>query len=231
MNKITAPLAILWMLVLFSCEDAGTQQNDSNTTVEKPAVQSDQSSLDERKVILFFGNSLSAAHGIDPEKGFVGLTAKRIDSLGLPYKVINAGLSGETTAGGKTRIDWILRQPIDIFILELGGNDALRGIDPDDSYKNLKYIIEQVIAKYPDAEIVIAGMEAPPNMGADYTEEFRQIFPRLAEEFDAALIPFLLEGVGGVPSLNLPDGIHPNAEGHKIVAENVWAVLEGFLEN
>lgn len=231
MNKITALLAILWMLVLFSCEDAGTQQNHNITNIKETAVQSGQNVRDDRKVILFFGNSLSAALGVDPEKGFVGLIASRVDSLDLPYKVINAGLSGETTAGGKTRIDWILSQPIDIFILELGGNDALRGIDPDDSYKNLKYIIEQVIAKYPDAEIVVAGMEAPPNMGADYTSNFRGIFPKLAKEYDAALIPFLLEGVGGVPSLNLPDGIHPNAEGHKIVAENVWAVLEGFLEN
>src|SRR5690606_20154874 len=101
----------------------------------------------------------------------------------------------------------------------------------DDSYKNLKYIIEQVVAKYTDAKIVIAGMEAPPNMGADYTSNFRGIFPKLAKEYDAALIPFLLEGVGGVPSLNLPDGIHPNVEGHKVVAENVWAVLEGLLVN
>ncbi len=181
--------------------------------------------------IVFFGNSLSAGYGLDdPEnQSFPGIIRQRIKENGLDYTVVNAGLSGETTAAGKNRIEWTLKQPVDIFILELGGNDGLRGIDTEETKRNLQAIIDAVNGKYPDAEIILAGMEALPNMGADYTAGFREVYPNLAKENDVALIPFLLQDVGGETSLNQADGIHPNAEGHKIVADNVWEVLKKFV--
>jgi acyl-CoA thioesterase-1 len=183
----------------------------------------------ERKYILFFGNSLTAGYGLDESESFPSLIQMRIDSIGLPYQVINAGLSGETSAGGLGRIDWVLRQQIDVFVLELGPNDALRGLDLDATEQNLRGILDKVLAKHPDIPIVIAGMEAPPNMGEEYTTQFREIYRKLAEDYNAALIPFLLEGVGGEPELNLPDRMHPNAEGQKIVRDNVWKVLQESL--
>lgn len=183
-----------------------------------------------KKNILFFGNSLTAAYGLTPEEGFAGLVQQKINALELDYKVVNAGLSGETTKGGLERIDWILEQnEIDIFFLELGGNDGLRGIATEASYENLEGIIKKVKAKNPDVSIVLAGMEAPPNMGDDFTSKFRKMYPDLAKKYQTALIPFLLDQVGGIPELNLPDGIHPNVEGHKIVAENIWKVLGPLL--
>ena len=143
--------------------------------------------------------------------------------------MINAGVSGETSSGGKTRIDWILREPVDIFILELGANDGLRGTPLSETKKNLQDIIDKVKAKYPDTKLVFAGMEIPPNMGQAYTTEFRNIYTDLAAKNKMTLIPFLLEGVGGEPELNQADGIHPTAEGHLIVAENVWKQLEKLL--
>ena len=181
--------------------------------------------------IIFFGNSLSAGLGLDdPEnQSFPGIIRQKINELNLDYSVINAGLSGETTAGGKNRIDWILKQPVDIFILELGGNDGLRGIDTKETKRNLQAIIDVVNSKYPEAKIILAGMEAPPNMGDTYTSDFRSIYPELAEKNNIALIPFLLQDVGGEAHLNQSDGIHPNIKGHKIVAENVWLVLKEII--
>jgi len=181
-----------------------------------------------RKNIVFFGNSLTAAYQLSPEQGFTHLIQLKIDSLGLPYTCVNAGLSGETTADGVSRIDWILQQKVDVFVLELGGNDALRGLPLTESKKNLQVIVDKVKAKYPDCKIVIAGMMAPPNLGS-YAKEFHNMFPAIAKKNNAALIPFLLEGVGGDPKLNLPDGIHPTPEGHKILAETVWKTLKPVL--
>ncbi len=181
-----------------------------------------------RKNILFYGNSLTAAYQLSPEQGFTALIQHKIDSLRLPYNCINAGLSGETTADGVSRIDWVLQQPVHVFVLELGGNDALRGLPLSETKKNLQTIIDKVKTKYPDCKIVIAGMMAPPNLGA-YANDFRKIFPAIAKANHAALIPFLLEGVGGIPALNLEDGIHPNVEGHKIVAATVWKTLQPLL--
>ena len=177
------------------------------------------------RVILFLGDSLTAGYGLDREQAFPALVQARIDSLGWNFEVFNAGLGGETSAGGLRRIDWLLRRPIDVFVLELGANDGLRGIDPKDTHANLQQIVERVKAKNPAVALVIAGMQMPPNMGAEYTAAFAAIFPALAEKNDAALIPFLLEGVGDQPALNLPDGNHPNVEGHQIVAETVWTTL------
>ncbi|RMF29947.1 MAG: arylesterase [Bacteroidetes bacterium] len=215
--------------LLLGCGEKSTSNSSPAPTPPTPSKTGEEAPP-SRKTIVFFGNSLTAAYGLDPEQGFVSLLQARIDSLGLPWQTVNAGLSGETSAGGLERVDWILRQPVDIFVLELGGNDGLRGIDPAATYANLAGIIRKVKAAYPDARIVLAGMEAPPNMGPRFTSEFRAVFPRLAREYDLPLIPFLLEGVGGVPELNLPDGIHPNAQGQKIVAENVWKVLEPLLK-
>jgi len=185
--------------------------------------------VQDEKVILFLGDSLSAGFGLDVEDAFPSLIQKKIEQEKLPFKVINAGLSGETTAGGLRRIDWLLKQKVDVLVIELGGNDGLRGIAPSETKKNLQGIIDKAREKNPDIVIVLAGMQAPPNMGKDYTEKFRAIFPALAKKNSIALIPFLLEGVAGNPRLNLPDGIHPTAEGHRIIAETVWNTLNPIL--
>lgn len=183
----------------------------------------------EKKSILFFGNSLTAGYGLDPGLAFPNLIQQKIDENMGNYTVINAGLSGETSAGGVGRIDWVLNQPVDIFILELGANDGLRGLPLESTHKNLQGIIDKVKKKYPKVKIVLAGMMVPPNMGEDYSTNFLKIYPDLAEKNNAAYIPFLLDGVAGNPELNLADGIHPNVEGQKIVAENVWKVLKPLL--
>jgi acyl-CoA thioesterase-1 len=183
-----------------------------------------------RKNIVFFGNSLTAAYNLAPEQGFPAQIQRKIDSLGLPYNCINAGLSGETTAGGNSRVDWVLKQPVDVFVLELGANDALRGLDLAASKRNLQSIIDKVRAKYPDCRLVIAGMLAPPELGERYTAQFRDMYVDLARSNNAALVPFLLEGVATIAEYNLEDRMHPNARGQKIVAENVWRVLRPVLE-
>lgn len=183
----------------------------------------------QQKTILFFGDSITAGLGVSPEQAFPALIQEKVDAGGLNYKIVNAGLSGETSAGGAARIDWVLRQKVDVFVLELGANDGLRGLEINQTIQNLQAIIDKVKAKYPDVKIVIAGMQMPPNMGQEYTRAFSKIFPDLAKKNNAALIPFVLEGVGGNPDLNQPDGIHPNIEGHQRVAENVWQVLKPLL--
>lgn len=182
-----------------------------------------------QKTILCFGNSITAGYGLDPDLAYPNVLEQTLNDKGYNYKVVNAGLSGETSAGGLTRIDWILQNKIDVFILELGANDGLRGLPLIQTKSNLQSIIQKVVKKYPEAQIVIAGMMVPPNMGKDYATEFSYVFNELATENDALLIPFLLDGVGGKPELNLPDGIHPNIEGHKIVAQNVYDILKEVL--
>jgi acyl-CoA thioesterase-1 len=179
--------------------------------------------------ILFFGTSLTAGYGLDPEEAYPALIQKKIDAAGLNYKVINAGLSGETSAAGKSRIDWLLKQPVNIFILELGANDGLRGLSVTETRANLQVIIDKVKTKYPEAKLMMLGMQMPPNMGAKYTGDFKALFGNLADENKMVYVPFLLEGVGGVAKLNQEDGIHPTAEGQKILAENVWVKLKGQL--
>ena len=183
-----------------------------------------------KKTILFFGNSLTAGYGLEnPEEAFPAVIQQKIDSLNLPYKVVNAGLSGETTAGGVNRINWLLKQPIDIFVLELGANDGLRGIPVTETKKNLQAILDTVKARYPDAKRILLGMEVPPNMGDKYVSDFRIIFREVAEKNNIPFVPFMLEGVAGNVKLNLRDGIHPTGEGYRIVAENVWEVLRKEL--
>lgn len=220
-------LPFLFVLGIAACNN--TTGNREKQEVAHPIENNAPQTKSEEKTILFFGNSLTAGYGLELDKAFPGLLQQRIDSLGLKYKVINAGLSGETTASGNTRIDWVLNQKVDIFVLELGGNDGLRGISTEETGKNLQQMIDKIRSKYPDCQIILAGMQIPPNMGPEYTASFRTIFPEIAEKNQVALIPFLLESVGGEPHLNQPDGIHPNEKGHKIVAENVWKVLKQFL--
>ncbi|MDB6115007.1 MAG: tesA [Lacunisphaera sp.] len=184
----------------------------------------------EPKRIIFFGDSLTAGLGLDSlDEAFPAIIQQKLDAAGKSARVVNAGLSGETTAGGLRRLDWILRQPVDIFVLELGGNDGLRGIPVETSRANLQAMIDRIRAKYPHAVVVLAGMQIPTNLGPDYTRQFAAMYPELAAKNQVALIPFLLEGVGGVARLNQPDGIHPTAEGHRKVADNVWRTLKDLL--
>ena len=178
---------------------------------------------------MFFGDSLTAGLGVEPGEAYPALIEKKLAGAGGTQRVVNAGLSGETSAGGLRRVDWILRQPVGVFFLALGGNDGLRGIPPESTRANLQAIIDRVRRKYPAARIVLAGMQAPPNMGADFTRAFAELFPELARKNDVTFIPFLLEGVGGHRELNQPDGIHPTPEGHAMIAETVWKALQTLL--
>jgi acyl-CoA thioesterase I len=223
-------VVLAFSFAFYSCQpNSENKQDTSKQTQKQTATNAENQQQQTPKTILFFGNSLTAGYGLDPSQAFPALIQEKIDSLNLPYKVINSGLSGETTAGGKSRISWVLREKVDVFVLELGGNDGLRGIDVQSTRQNLQAIIDTVKAKNPETKIVVAGMQIPPNMGPEYTAQFRGIFAEIAQKNNTALIPFLLENVGGIPALNLPDGIHPTAEGHKIVAENVWKVLEPIV--
>nr|WP_298993104.1 arylesterase [uncultured Polaribacter sp.] len=218
------------IILLFSCK-SDTQKTTTKKEVTTNVVSTKTENTTNKKRIVVFGDSLTAGYGLeDVEDAYPGLLQQKIDSLQLGYTVINSGISGETTAGGKNRIDWVLNQKPSVFILELGANDGLRGIPLTETKMNLQYIIDAVKTKYPSTKIVLTGMQIPPNFGQDYTNEFKNIFPALAQKNQVALIPFLLENVGGIPSLNQSDGIHPTAKGHKILAENVWDVLAPILK-
>ncbi len=181
------------------------------------------------RTALFFGDSITAGYGLDPDEAYPAVIQRKMAAAGLDWKVVNAGLSGETTSGGLRRLDWILRQKVDVFVIALGGNDGLRGITPEVSRQNLQAMIDRIRAKQPGVTVVLAGMQMPPNMGPDYTTAFRKIFPELAAANRTPLVPFLLEGVGGIPELNQADQIHPTAEGQRKVAANVWSVLQSLL--
>lgn len=203
---------------------------NSSGTADQSASNSGTAQTSDKKTILFFGDSITAGYGLDdPSDAFPGVIQRKIDSAKLPYTVVNAGVSGETTAGGLARINWVLKQKTDIFILELGANDGLRGMSVGVAAQNLQAIVDKVKAKYPHAKLVMLGMQIPPSMGSGYAESFKAIFPKVAADNKMALVPFLLNGVGGDPKLNQHDGIHPTAEGAKIVANNVWKVLRGEL--
>ena len=214
-------------IVFLSCSGVESKKSDAKKTLT-PAIEEQEEKLTQ-KTILFFGNSLTAGMGLEVEEAFPALIQKRLDSLSIDYNVINAGLSGETTASGKNRLSWVLKQHVDIFVLELGANDGLRGIPLKETRKNLQEMIDAVRSHNPKVKILLTGMQIPPNMGQDYTAEFKLIFPQLAEKNDIALVPFLLQDVAGNPDLNQADGIHPTVEGQKILAENVWSVLKTVL--
>jgi acyl-CoA thioesterase-1 len=224
-NGYRTAVVLVMALSLLSCgnKEKGTGTGNTADTVQTAPVAA------KTKTVVFFGNSLTAGYGLSPSEAFPALIQAKIDSMGLPYTVVNAGVSGETTSGGASRIDWVLRQAPDVFVLELGANDGLRGIPVAETKKNLQAIIDKVKAKNPAAKLVLAGMQLPPNMGQAYTSGFRDVFPDLAKRNGMTLIPFLLEGVGGEAKLNQQDGIHPTAEGARIVAQNVWQVLQPLL--
>lgn len=219
---------IVWLAVMAT---VSCRQNNESENTGKPdtLIAKNDTAVKENKTIIFFGNSITAGYGLELSQAFPARIQEKLDSMNLPYKVVNAGVSGETSSGGRSRIDWILKQQVDIFVLELGGNDGLRGIPISETKKNLQAIIDRVKEKYPAAKIIITGMQMPPNMGKKYTSEFRSMFPDLAKHNNISIVPFILEGVGGNAQLNQSDGIHPTAEGHRILANNVWSVLQGLL--
>ena len=185
----------------------------------------------QAKNILFLGDSITAGYGLEQSQAYPALIQAKINAKRWNFKAVNAGQSGDTSAGGLNRLNWLLKIRVDVLVLELGGNDGLRGLPAETTKKNLQAIISGTKAKYSGAKIVLAGMKVPPNMGADYGKTFNAIFPELAKKNQAALVPFILEGVGGVRQLNLPDGIHPTAKGQEIVAANVWKLLEPVLRS
>jgi len=226
MRSFTLFLLLFISISISSCGDSAKKEKEQTS---EATAENESDKEENKKVILFFGDSLTAGYGLEKGETFPEILQQKIDSLGLSYRVVNAGLSGETTSGGKNRIDWVLKQNVDVFVLELGANDGLRGIPVAETKNNLQEIIDFVREQNPEIEIILAGMQIPPNMGQEYTREFRAIFPDLAEENNVKLIPFLLEDVAGIPELNQQDGIHPTAEGQEILAENVWDVLKPIL--
>lgn len=223
LNKLRITAALALTITVAGCGSQSTSNDTSEKaeTKEAPAAN---------KNILVFGDSLTAGYGLDDaSESYPSVLQTKIDSAKLPYTIINGGLSGETSAGGKGRIDWLLKQHIDVFVLELGANDGLRGIPVKETEQNLQTIIDRVKSKYPNAKLVMLGMQVPPNMGDTYVSDFKDMFPKLAAKNNMTLVPFLLQGVGGVRALNQKDGIHPTAEGAKILANNVWQELKGLL--
>ena len=222
-----SPLLLILIFFVSACGNQQPKQAEQQNQVDSLTTETKK----ETKNILFFGTSLTAGYGLDdPSLAYPALIQNKIDSLKLPYHVVNGGLSGETSAGGLGRIDWILKQPVDIFVLELGANDGLRGLSVVETTANLQAIIDKVKAKYPNAKLVMEGMQMPPNMGQKYTAEFKNLFSSLAVKNEMLFVPFLLEGVGGVAKLNQNDGIHPNEQGAEILAQNVWVILKPALQ-
>lgn len=185
----------------------------------------------DRPVVVFLGTSLTSGLGLrSPGDRWPERLGRRADSAGRPVEIVNAGVSGDTSAGGLRRLDWALdRGRVDVLVVELGANDGLRGQSPSALEDNLRTIVERARERHPDVSIVLVGMEAPANLGPDYTRRFRSVFPRVAGSMEVALVPFLLDGVAGIDSLNQPDGIHPTAAGNRIMAETVWPVLDSVL--
>ncbi|GAB3585826.1 arylesterase [Hymenobacter daeguensis] len=231
MRFVPFALAGLLALALPACNsNSSTETAKAPAAAATPTATAKPGTATGKKRLLFFGNSLTAGYGVEPDQAFPALIGDKIDSLKLGYEVINAGLSGETTAGGRSRVGWILRQPVDVFVLELGGNDGLRGLPLTATRENLQGIIDTVRRRSPGAQIVLAGMQIPPNMGQAYASEFKAIYQDIATKNHLVLIPFLLEGVGGHPDLNQADGIHPTPTGHRMVARTVWGVLQPLLQ-
>jgi acyl-CoA thioesterase I len=212
-----------------SGETARTASPAVDASPAAPEPIRDRRESDEIRTIVFVGTSLTAGLGLPAEQSFPLVIERRIEDVGLPFRVINAGISGETSAGALRRIDWLLRQPFEVVVLETGANDMLRGIDTRSTEQNIQEIIDRIRGANPEAPIILAGMLAMPNLGETYGREFEAIYPRLAERNGLLLVPFLLEGVAGERALNQGDGVHPTAEGQRIVAETIWGTLEPVL--
>ena len=193
-------------------------------------IQFDLQGAEAEKTLLVLGDSIAAGYGVDATESFPAILQEKLDAANARYEVVNAGLSGDTTSGGLRRMNWLLRRKIDILLIELGGNDGLRGVDPGTTRSNLEKIIDRAQQEYPDILIVLAGMQMPQNMGEEYTAAFQQLFPEVAKARKVHLIPFLLAGVGADPEMNQPDMIHPNPKGHQRVARNVWEILEPLIQ-
>jgi acyl-CoA thioesterase I len=218
------------LAVLLAAAAAGCEAPErSAPAAARPAGAAEDVRPASEGVVLFVGTSLTAGYGVGEEDAYPAAIEEKIEAAGLRYRVVNAGVSGETSAGALRRLDWLLRQPFDVLVLETGANDMLRGQDPDSTRENIRAIVRQARAANPEASIVLAGMRSLPNLGREYTRRFESIYPELAAEEDLVLIPFLLEDVAAEPRMNLPDGIHPNEQGQRRVARNVWDVLEPVL--
>jgi acyl-CoA thioesterase-1 len=223
---ISATAALLaWLAtVLGGCRGGTPPQAGASAVVTKPSP-----TPDVRPVILFLGTSLTAGFGLDPSEAYPALIQEKLDAAGLRYRVVNAGVSGETSAGALRRMDWLLRQPVALLVVETGANDGLRAQDPEPTRANIQAILDRARRQQPPPRLALVAMEALPNYGEEYRRRFRAIYPALARKSGAVLVPFLLDGVAGVPSLNQADGIHPTAEGQRRVAENVWKALQPLL--
>ena len=223
---------ILFILTLalasFGCQSPSGNQASSANPLATPAPATISTASETLPTIVAFGDSLTAGYGLSDEQAYTTLLQRKLDEAGYRYRVVNAGVSGDTSAGGARRIDWALQSGnVKILILELGGNDGLRGLPVAEMKKNLEVVIQR--AQSAGVTVLMAGMEAPPNFGAAYTQEFRQAFRDMAKEYKTPFIPFVLLGVGGNPKMNQPDGIHPNAEGEKVMTETIWRALEPLL--
>lgn len=219
-------LKTLLQFILFLSFIGCNSTNVKEDSVEQPKSKTE---VTEKQKIIFFGNSITAAYKLDPKDAFSNIIQTKIDSLGLNYECINAGNSGETTAGGLNRLNWVLNNGCDVFVLELGANDGLRGLPLDNTEKNLNAIIDLVFEKYPKCKVLLCGMKVPPSMGDTYSLQYDEMFARIGNRKEVTFLPFILDGVAGNPQLNLEDGIHPTTEGHKILAENVWEKLKPLL--
>lgn len=215
-------IPLLFMFALAASCAVETEETESASRIRL-------SVRDERPIVLFLGTSLTAGLGLSEGQAYPAIIQTRLDSLKYDYRVVNAGVSGETSAGGLRRIEWLLRAPVSVLVVELGANDGLRGQDIGAMKTNLLAIIDGTREVYPDVKIIVVGMEAPPNFGSAYTTRFHDVFREIALEKNAELVPFLLEGVAGIDSLNQADGMHPTQLGQQILADNVWAVLERVI--
>jgi acyl-CoA thioesterase I len=233
--KLHSSWAGLFLFLALMLGVGGCQTASSDTKLAAPSTPiapsapapAPDKNKDTRPLIVAFGDSLTAGYGLPESQSYTTLLQQRLDAAGYPYRVVNAGVSGDTSAGGVRRLEWSLEGNVKYLILELGANDGLRGLPVTEMKKNLAQIIEA--AQRRNIFVILAGMEAPPNLGGAYANSFRQVYRDLAHQYSVLLIPFVLEGVGGNPRLNQPDGIHPNADGEKVFTENVWHVLEPVL--
>ena len=226
----------MWTSVFLSAACGGSPRSDQQAserprgpTTETVATPRDPRPAD-RRTILFVGTSITAGFGLEPDSAFPQLIDRKLDSLRLPYDAVNAGVSGETSAGLLRRLDWLLREPFDVVVIETGANDGLRGAPVATVRANIQQIVDRIRSSRPDAAILLVQMEALPNLGEKYTADFRAMFPELARRNGLTLVPFLLDGVAGHRDLNQPDGIHPNLAGEHVVAENLWRALQPVLE-